>query len=73
MEGEKRNTVTHSETPSVHLYVYFLFFFASIPLLIPFFHPPLLGTRRGENGDTVAFWEQRPDAVWVFKAELQHQ
>ena len=42
---------------------------------VPFFSliSPLLGGRGGLNGDTVASWEQHPDAVWVCKAELQHQ
>lgn len=62
---EKRNGITflilnkNTICPSLHLFSLVM--------------SPLLGTRDGLNGDIVAFWEQHPDAVWVWKAELQHQ
>lgn len=50
-----------------------LFSFTYVPFFFFSFISPFLGTRGGLNGDIVAAWEQHPDAVWVCKAELQHQ
>lgn len=51
--------------PFFLLSFYFISFFC-------FISDPV-GSRGGLNGDCVASWEQHPGAVWVCKAELQHQ
>lgn len=56
--------------PSLCLFPHLFF---CLRTLVFTFISTLLGSRGGLNGDIVASWEQHPDAVWVCKAELQHQ
>lgn len=69
-EEQKCNRLHYSEWKH-HLSISMSLFSPSLPFFSLI--SPLLGSRGGLNGDTVASWEQHPDAVWVCKAELQHQ
>ena len=68
-EDDCRRNAGNTICPSLFLFSH-LFCFSD---LLFSFISPLFGTRDGLNGDIVASWEQYPDAVWVCKAELQHQ
>lgn len=73
LNQEKKNAITflilngNTICPSLSFHLFFLL------TLMFVFISTIMESRGGLNGNSVASWEQHPDAVWVCKAELQHQ